>query len=39
MQVAGSPFRRYPKQIINIHAVVVPWGNVALALSTSSPES
>ena len=25
MQVAGSPFRRDPKQVINIHAEIFPW--------------
>jgi hypothetical protein len=25
MQVAGTPFRRDPKQVINIHAESFPW--------------
>jgi hypothetical protein len=31
MQVTGAPFRRYPKQIINIHADFFPWEPLALA--------
>jgi formyltetrahydrofolate hydrolase len=30
MQVAGSPFRRYPKQVINIHADFSP-GYISLS--------
>jgi hypothetical protein len=31
VQVTGAPFRRYPKQIINIHADFSP-GNFSLSL-------